>query len=517
MVIDLIIVLLYFIIVFVIAISGKGGKDISKEEYFLSSRNLKWYSVAISTIATNVQGYQFLGMAGSAYLYGFAQANFEFNAITGLWMAAFIFVPLYLRDKVYTITQFIKSRMGEPIALLYSVANIILFSTIGLGAALFWGAYAADLVFGDYMSLISEDSFQRITILIIALGLFSAAYTYFGGLSAVVRTDIIQFSILLIGGIVVMLVALHQLGGRTELYNKVPEKMHLHLPANHEKLPWVCIIGLFFLNINYWCANQSIIQRSLAAKSLQHAQVGLLVGGLMKVFMGFVIVIPGIALAGILGAKGLADPDEAFPYLVTNYLPMGIRGIILCALFASLMSTVDSLYNSLATLFSIDIYKGYIKKEASDKEMVAAGRYTILATLFTGILVGVILLNAKLSDTKVSFTHTLNELRYYVNTSIVVIICASSFLLKPNKWLAFTGILLTATIYASMKYFTPDVNYWLRVIYAISSGFLLIAVPTIIKNGFKDWRSYIQLTNKTVSWFGWGLLILLLMIHFVWH
>jgi len=517
MAIDLIIVLLYFLIVFIIAISGKGGKDITKEEYFLSSRNLKWYSVAISTIATNVQGYQFLGMAGSAYLYGIAQANFEFNAITGLWMAAFIFVPLYLRDKVYTITQFIKTRMGEPIALLYSLANILLFSTIGLGAALFWGAYAADLVFGDYMSLISEDRFLRISILIIALGLFSAAYTYFGGLSAVVRTDIIQFGILLVGGIVVMLVALHHLGGWSELYTKVPEKMHLHLPADHEKLPWVCIIGLFFLNINYWCANQSIIQRSLAAKSLEHAQVGLLVGGLMKVFMGFVIVIPGIALAGILGSKGLADPDEAFPYLVTNYLPVGVRGIILCALFASLMSTVDSLYNSLATLFSIDIYKGYLKKDASDKQMVSAGRFTILATLVTGIIVGVILLNAKLGDTKVSFTHTLNELRYYVNTSIVVIICASAFLLRPNKWLALGGVLLTASIYAGVKYLAPDVNYFVRVIYAIGAGFSLIAIPTLIQNGQRDWRSYIQFTTKQIAWFGWGLLILLVLLHIIWH
>ncbi|MEM9992325.1 MAG: hypothetical protein AAF738_11220, partial [Bacteroidota bacterium] len=181
MTIDLLIVGIYFTAVLLIALSGKGGKDISSEEYFLSSRNLRWPSIAISTIATNVQGYQFLGMMGSAYLYGLAQANFEINAITGLWMAAFIFVPLYLKDRVITITQFIKNRLGETVATAYSVANIFLFATVGLGAALFWGAYAADLVFGEYFTFISDERITRVYALIIALGVFSAVYTYFGG------------------------------------------------------------------------------------------------------------------------------------------------------------------------------------------------------------------------------------------------------------------------------------------------------------------------------------------------
>ncbi|MEL7004448.1 MAG: hypothetical protein AAFN93_17185, partial [Bacteroidota bacterium] len=155
--IDLIIVCSYFIIVFVTAILGKQGSEATVDEYFLSSRNLKWYSIALSTIATNVQGYQFLGMMGSAYLFGLAQANLEINAIQGLLMAAFIFVPLYLKDKVVTITQFIKKRLGTVVGLFYTISNIALFSTMALGAALFWGAYAAELVFGDFLVFIGED------------------------------------------------------------------------------------------------------------------------------------------------------------------------------------------------------------------------------------------------------------------------------------------------------------------------------------------------------------------------
>ena len=348
--IDFIIVLTYFAVVLIVALRGKISPDSSADEYFLSSRNLPWYSIALSTIATNIQGYQFLGMMGSAYLYGLAQANLEINAVQGILLGAFVFVPLFLKEKITTITQFIAQKLGQRIALFYSLANIALFATVTLGAALFWGAYAADMVFGEQLFFIHENRIIRIAILIIILGVFSAIYTYFGGLSAVVKTDIIQFSVLLIGGIVVCLTAVYHLGGWEQLYIKTPEKMHLHLAADHPTLPWTHLLGLFFLNINYWCANQTVMQRALAAKSVAHAQTGLMVGGLIKYFMAVIIIVPGIALYGILG-DNLGEPDLAFPYLVKTYLPVGVKGISLCGLFASLISTVDSTCNSLSTLW----------------------------------------------------------------------------------------------------------------------------------------------------------------------
>jgi SSS family solute:Na+ symporter len=307
MIVDLIIVLIYFGVVLFTALGGKKGSEMNTEEYFLSSRNLRWPSIALSTIATNIQGYQFLGMMGSAYIYGLAQANLEINALTGLFMAAFIFVPFYLREKIITITQFIKTRLGSTTALVYSLANIFLFSTVGLGAALFWGAYAADLVFGEFMVWIHEDRFVRVGILLTGLGIFSAIYTFFGGLSAVVRTDVIQFFILLSGGIILLFISVYELGGPGELYGKTTDLMHLHLPADHPQLPWIALGGMFLLNINYWCANQTVIQRSLAAKSLKEAQYGLMAGAGMKFLMAAVIVVPGIALAGILEQNPLQD------------------------------------------------------------------------------------------------------------------------------------------------------------------------------------------------------------------
>ena len=396
-----------------VALRGKVKADSSADEYFLSSRNLPWYSVALSTIATNIQGYQFLGMMGSAYLFGLAQANLEINAIQGILIGAFVFVPLFLREKIMTITQFIAKKLGQRIALFYSIANIALFATVTIGAALFWGAYAAELVFGEQLTVLHSNRIVRIAILILILGIFSAIYTYLGGLSAVVKTDIIQFSVLIIGGIVVCFTAVNQLGGWEQIYIKTPERMHLHLPSDHPTLPWTHLFGLFLLNINYWCANQTVMQRALAAKSVAHAQAGLLAGGLIKYLMAIIIIIPGIALYGILG-DSLGEPDMAFPYIVNTYLPVGIKGIILCGLFASLMSTVDSTFNSLATLWSTDIYSKYINKKASDQEKIKAGQKAILFSLGTALIMGMVLLYLKFDDPNSAFTHTLNNLRYYI-------------------------------------------------------------------------------------------------------
>jgi len=514
--IDLLIVCTYFALIFILAISGRTGKDVTVEEYFLSSRNLRWPSIALSSIATNINGYQFLGMMGSAYLFGLAQASLEINAVQGILLAAFIFVPLFLKERVITVTQYIKKKLGRRVALFYSLANIAIFSTITLGAALFWGAYAADLVFADYLSVISEDRVTRISVIIIALGGFSASYTYLGGLNAVVKTDIIQFLILLTGGFVVLFVAIHHLGGWKELYIKTPQLMHLHLPADHDTLPWIHMFGLFLLNINYWCANQTIMQRSLAAKSLREAQVGLMVGGLMKYVMAVLIIIPGIALYGILGEGGLAEPDMAFPYLVKTYLPVGAKGIILCALFASLMSTVDSTFNSLATLWSVDIYKEYINKEASDQQVVGAGKKVILFTLITGITMGLILLYVKFQNPEAAFTHTLNELRYYINCGIVVLICTAAFMVSPNQKLTLIAFLSTIPLHLFIINLFPDMNYFVRAFWVIALAFSIISYSGF-RHGWRSWRELFVYESRDIKWVGLALAASLIALHVIFH
>ena len=497
-----------------VALRGKVKADSSADEYFLSSRNLPWYSVALSTIATNIQGYQFLGMMGSAYLFGLAQANLEINAVQGILIGAFVFVPLFLREKIMTITQFIAQKLGERIALLYSIANIALFATVTIGAALFWGAYAAELVFGEQLSVLHSNRIVRIAILILILGIFSAIYTYLGGLSAVVKTDIIQFSVLIIGGIVVCFTAVNQLGGWEQLYIKTPDRMHLHLPSDHPTLPWTHLFGLFLLNINYWCANQTVMQRALAAKSVAHAQAGLLAGGLIKYLMAILIIIPGIALYGILG-DSLGEPDMAFPYIVNTYLPVGIKGIILCGLFASLMSTVDSTFNSLATLWSTDIYSKYINKKASDKEKIKAGQKAILFSLGTALLMGMLLLYLKFDDPNSAFTHTLNNLRYYINCGIVVLICSAVILIKPRQEIILFAFIATLPVNILLQIFLPEMNYFVRAFWVIFIG---LSLTTLASRGqFNSLLSLFRPANNLTRNFGWVLAISLILLHIIFH
>ena len=512
--IDFLIVIIYFIIIFITAFSGRIKKDISSEDYFLSSRNLRWPSIAVSTIATNIQGYQFLGMMGSAYLFGLAQASLEINALQGILIAAFVFVPLYLKEKITTITEFIKIKLGNTVALFYSLTNITLFSTITIGAALFWVAYAADLVFGEQLSFINENRIYRIAIMIIFLGFFSAIYTYMGGLTAVVKTDIIQFTILVLSGVCVLSTTIYHLGGWGQLYELSPDKMHLHLPIDHKVLPWTHLFGLFFLNINYWCANQSIMQRAIAAKNLGHAQAGLMIGGLLKYGMAILIVIPGIALYSLLD-EPLLDPDMAFPYIVNTYVPTGLKGVILCGLFASLMSTVDSTFNSLATLWSVDIYSKYLKKDASEKQKIQAGKNAILVSLLTGLLMGLILLYLKFENPNTAFTHTLNELRYYINCGIVVLICTSVIVVNPKaKWVLFS-FLLTLPINLMIQAVFPEINYFVRAFFVVISGLIISFLGSWSK--LIIFNKLFQFNSKKEKIGAIFLIISLIIFHIVFH
>lgn len=512
--IDFSIVVGYFALILFIALRGKIAANSSAEEYFLSSRSLSWYSIALSTIATNIQGYQFLGMMGSAYLYGLAQANLEINAVQGILLGAFVFIPLFLKEKITTITQFIKVKLGAQIALFYSLANISLFATLTLGAALFWGAYAADMVFGEQLAFLHSNRIIRIGILIFILGIFSAIYTYYGGLSAVVKTDIVQFSVLLIGGIVVCLVAVDHLGGWEQLYVKTPEKMHLHLAASHQTLPWTHLFGLFFLNINYWCANQTVMQRALAAKNIAHAQAGLMVGGMIKYFMAVIIVIPGIALYGILG-DGLGEPDLAFPYLVKTYLPVGVKGIILCGLFASLMSTVDSTFNSLATLWSVDIYAAYLNPKANDMQKINAGRKAILVSLGTALLMGFILLYLKFDNPNSAFTHTLNNLRYYINCGIVVLICSAIIIIKPQTKRVLTAFLITIPLNIILQLLFPEMNYFVRAFWVIFSGLTIAILGS--KSKLVSIKTLFEASTPQHKFWGFMLFLSLLILHYIFH
>jgi SSS family solute:Na+ symporter len=517
-ILDVSIILAYFTVIMAIGVRARVRRDVGTEEYFLSARSLKWPSIAMSTIATNIQANHFIGMAGSAYLYGLAQANLEINAIFGILVAAFFFVPLYLRMKVITITQFFEAKLGPQVALAYSVLMIVLYSLLYLGTALFWAAYAIDGIFSNQVGVLDSDPVVRLGILIVATGVFSAVYTYLGGLRAVVRTDIVQLVLLVVGGLITLSVAIHHLGGWSSLWTSTGDLMHLHLPRDHETLPWVGLFGMFLLNLNYWGANQVILQRALAAKNLRHAQIGLLVGGALKYLMVLIIVVPGIALAGILRENPLDDPDLAYLTLINMLLPAGVRGLILCGLFASLMSTLDSIYNSVSTLWSVDIYKRYLKQDATEQQMVRAGRLAIIATLITGVLFSFVVVYVKYGNPQFPLTHWFNELSYYVKNGFVLLVMAAVFLVNPSKRLVLATFLSSVAVTYLINELFEEMNYFVRSGWVIVLTFAMVAIPTVLRNGWRIPLSDLLLvSSRTVARFGIALLGSLVFCHIVFH
>ena len=475
--IDILIILVYFAVVMLVGFLSRSGDDTTAEEYFISSRSLKWPSIALSTIATNIHAGHFLGMAGSAYLYGLAQANLEINAVFGILMAAFVFVPLYLKMRVVTITQFFEKKFGVKVATAYSVLTMVLYGFLYLGTTLFWGAYAINSLFAGQIQFLGPDPAVRIMTLMTFLGIFSAAYTYLGGLRAVVRTDAIQFFLLVLGGVALLTLALKRLGGWNELYTQT-DLMHLHLSADHPKLPWTAIGAMLLLNLNYWGSNQIILQRALAAKSIRHAQIGLLASGVLKYLMAAIIVVPSIALAGMLKDNPLSDPDQAYPTLVNLLLPTGLRGLILTGLFASLMSSVDSIFNSVATLWSIDIYKRRLKPAANDREVVRMGKKAILVTLLTGLCFGFVQVYIKFNNPEFALTHWFNDMTYYIKVGFVILIMSAVFLFRANPTLVLAMMILTVGIKLLLENIFPDMAYFNVTALTILSGFAVVAAQS---------------------------------------
>ncbi len=484
---DILIIITYFVAVMVVGIRSRVAEDASAEEYFISNRSLRWPSIALSTIATNIHAGHFLGMAGSAYLYGLAQANLEINAVFGILLATFVFVPLYLRLKVITITQFFEQRFGGRVATAYSLLTIVLYGFLYLGTTLFWGAYAVNALFAEQISFLGSNPVIRIMIMMVALGLFSATYTYLGGLRAVVRTDAIQFVLLVGGGFILLFAALNKLGGWSQLYAQT-DLMHLHLPADHPKLPWTAIGAMLLLNLNYWGSNQIILQRALAARSVRDAQIGLLASGVLKYVIALVIVVPAIALAGLLKDNPLADPDQAYPTLVNMLLPAGLRGIVLCGLFASLMSSVDSIFNSVSTLWSIDIYRRRLRPDATDRQVVAMGKKAIMVTLVTGLTFGFIQVYIKFSNPEFALTHWFNDMSYYIKVGFVILIASAVFLYRARPNLVLAMMFVTIGIKLLLEYLLPDVAYFNITALTILIGLAIVALESL-------WRS-----RRAVAW-----------------
>jgi len=374
---------------------NKKGQEKNAEDYFLASKSLPWWAIGASLIAANISAEQFIGMSGSGFVVGLAIASYEWLGGFTLLIVGKYFLPIFIQKGLYTIPEFVEKRYGTELKTILAVFWIALFIFVNLTSVLYLGSLALNTILGFPM-----------IYCIIGLALFSAAYSLYGGLSAVAWTDVIQVVFLVLGGIVTAYLALNTIsndGGMIKgfeiLMERTPERFDLILDRTNSQymnLPgiWVLIGGMWVANLYYWGFNQYIIQRTLAAKSIGEAQKGIVLAGFLKLLIPFIVVVPGIACFVIIqdpdllsqfsseNLPSLSEADKAYPWLL-QFLPSGFKGIAIAALAAAIVSSLASMLNSTSTIFTMDIYLPYFSKskDKGDKKLVTVGRLTSAVAL----------------------------------------------------------------------------------------------------------------------------------------
>jgi SSS family solute:Na+ symporter len=386
--------------VFVLGVMGFGllasrGEGRSTEEYFLAGRRTRWWGVAASIYGSNVSANHLVGMLGIGFGVGFAQSHFELGAIAGLMILCYGFLPVYRKLRVFTLSEYLGRRYDHRSRVLYAVIMIAIMAFAQMVPGLYIGARSICVLLGGdalvsgevdgkVVSLVSQNYYN---LFVIALAFVAASYTIFGGLRAVIVTDVIQSVLLLVAGLTVAYLTFSELGGWGEMMaldRANPDgKMHLYLPSDHPDLPWTGVLsGLLFLHFFYWGTNQFIVQRALSARSDVEARRGIIFAGFLKMLIPFFAIGTGVAafyLFQKVSPDREIDSDAAFTELVKLVIPVGygIVGIIAAGVIGAILSSIDSMMNSAATIFTLDIYKKYINPQADDHRVVFVGRVTI--------------------------------------------------------------------------------------------------------------------------------------------
>ena len=362
-------------IVFVIGISIYASrKEETSEDYFLAGRNLTWWLIGFSLIASNISTEHFVGMAGRGYELGLAIASYEWMAAITLVIVAFLFLPKFLKSGIYTIPEYLEYRYNRTARSIMAFFMMIAYIFVALASVLYSGALALksifdiNLVFGVWL-----------------IAILAGAYTIYGGLKAVVWSDLIQGIALLLGGILITIIGFVKIGGINKFLELGGDKLHTVLPWNHPEMPWIAVFigGLWIPNLFYWGLNQFITQRTLGARSLKEGQKGIILAAFIKLIIPIIIVFPGI-MAYELFANSIPQADQAYPIMIQKILPAGLKGIMFAALFGAVMSSLDSMLNSASTIFTIDIYKKFINKTADNKKMVKIGRISTAVFVIIG-------------------------------------------------------------------------------------------------------------------------------------
>lgn len=455
----------------------------SSEDYFLAGRSLPWWVIGSSLIASNISAEQFIGMSGSGFAIGLAIASYEWLAAVTLVLVAKYFLPIFLEKGIYTMPEFLELRFDHTVRTGLAVFWLLVYVFVNLTSVLYLGALTTETVLGiDLMTGI------------ISLAVLSALYTVSGGWAIAAWTDVVQVAFLIVGGLMATGIGLAAVGngnmftGFAQLMTDAPEKFHMVLTANHPELPWVGVFfgGMWMANIGYWGCNQYITQRALAAKSLSEAQRGMVFAAFLKLLMPLIVIFPGIiAFALYRDRIPVENADRAFPMLVRELMPAGAVGMIFAALIGAIVSALNSMTNSVAALFALDIYKSNFKRDASEQEVVTVGRIVTAV-----VLVIAVLLAPQLKNLSQAFQF-IQEYTGFITPGVVVIFLFGLFWKKATARSARWAALLTLPLSLGMKFLLPDLAFLNRMGIAFAVLALVVVGITLTEKKEADEKAII--------------------------
>jgi SSS family solute:Na+ symporter len=473
---DIVILAVYAVGIFVLAqwvSREKGEHKKDAQDYFLASRSLPWWAIGTSLIAANISAEQIVGMSGSGYVMGMAIASYEWMAALTLIIVGKWILPVFLKNGIYTMPEFLEKRYSPGVRTLMAVLWLVLYICVNLTLILWLGALAVNTITGI-----------SVQVAITGLALFALMYALYGGLKAVALTDIVQVSLLVAGGFIITWIALEKVGGDAgvvagfnALTQRFPEKFDMILSPdnpNYVKLPGLAVLlgGMWMMNISYWGFNQYIIQRGLAAKSVNEAQKGIVLAAFLKLIMPFIIVLPGIA--ALVLVPGLGDQnDRAYPSLMAM-LPVGIKGLVFAALVAAIVSSTASKINSIATIFTMDIYLP-AKPQTEKRMLVTVGRIVAIASTIIAILIT----RPFLSSFSEGFQYV-QDFTGFLTPGICVIFLLGLFWERTTATAAMVAALFTVLMSAAFRIWLPDYPFMNRVGWCFVAGMVIAVVISLV-------------------------------------
>lgn len=453
--IDLVIFAAWILFMMVQGIWLSFKKQETTRDYFLASSALPWWAVGGSLIASNISAEQFIAMSGSGYVVGMAIASYELMAAVTLLIVGKYFLPIFLKKGIYTMPQFLEQRFDHRVRTGMAIFWVLLFVFVNITSVLYLGGLALKTMMG--IPLIWG---------VIGLALFAATFSIGGGLKAVVWTEVVQVVILVLGGLLTTVLVLNALGGSffgglKMLVEQAPEKFDMILDKSNPEyinLPGISVLigGLWIANIYYWGNNQYIIQRALAAKSIKEAQAGTAFAAFLKLLIPLIVVIPGI-VAFVLKAP-ISRPDEAYPWVLSNYVTVGFKGIAFAALVAAIGSTLSSVVNSASTIFTLDIYKTFflknIEEEAvRERHLVRVGKIAAAVAIFIGVIMA-----PMLGNLDQAFQY-IQEYTGFISPGVVAVFLLGLFWKRTSTNAALTAVILAIPLSTAFKFLAPALPF----------------------------------------------------------